>query len=47
MSEITLGDDYRAKIASSKAKKEETRSEMMDVCRDFDGFRAKKEENYD
>jgi hypothetical protein len=58
MSEMALGDayisiinaiidDYRAKIASSEAKKREIRSEMMDVCRDFDGFMAKKEENHD
>ena len=58
MSEITLCDtyisiidaiidDYRAKIDSSEAKKEEIRSEMTDICRDFDGFGAKKEENHD
>lgn len=58
MSEMTLGDtyisiidaiidDYRAKIASSEAKKREIRSEMTDICRDFDGFMAKKEENHD
>lgn len=56
MSEMTLGDayisvidaiidDYRAKIASSEAKKREIRREMTDICRDFDGFMAKKEEN--
>lgn len=55
MSEITLGDAYisiinaiiddcRAKIASSEAKKLEIRSEMMDVCKEFDVFMAKKEE---
>lgn len=37
-------DDYRTKIASSEAKKREIRSEMTDICRDFDGFGAKKEE---
>ena len=58
MSEMTLGDayisiidaiidDYRAKIASSEAKKREIRSEMADICRDFDGFKSKKEENHD
>lgn len=58
MSEIAIGDayisiinaiidDYRAKIASSEAKKREIRSEMSDICRDFDGFMDKKEENHD
>jgi hypothetical protein len=57
MSEMTLKDAYisiinaiiddcRAKIASSEAKKREIRSKMTDICRDFDGFRAKKEENH-
>lgn len=55
MSEITFGDVYismidsiiedcRAKFASSEAKKEEIRSEMTEICVDFDGFMGKKEE---
>ena len=58
MSEIALGDayisiidaiidDYRTKISDNEGKKREIRSEMIDICKDFDGFRAKKEENHD
>lgn len=48
MSEMTLGDAYISIIDSIiddyRAKKREIRSEMMDICRDFDGFMANKEE---
>ena len=55
MSEITFGetyisiinaiiDDYRAEIADDEAKRREIRSEMMDICKDFDGFVANMEE---
>lgn len=37
-------DDCRTKIAADEAKKREIRSEMSDICRDFDSFRVKKEE---
>lgn len=58
MSEIALGDayisiidaiidDYRTKIASSEAKKREIRSELVDICKEFDVFMAKKEESHD
>ena len=58
MSEISLDDAYisiidaiiddcRAKIAANEGKKREILREMMDICKDFDGFGAKKEENYD
>lgn len=58
MSKITFGEayislinaiigDYRAEIADDDAKKEEIRNEMMDICRDFDGFRGIKEEKHD
>ena len=55
MAEITFGeayisiinsiiDDYRDEIADDEAKRREIRSEMMDNCRDFDGFVANMEE---
>lgn len=58
MSEITLDDAYisiidaiiddcRAKIASSDVKKLEIRSELVDICKEFDVFMAKKEESHD
>lgn len=58
MSEIALDDAYisiidaiiddcRAKIAANEGKKLEIRSEMIDICKDFDGFRVKKEDNAD
>jgi hypothetical protein len=36
-----------SEITSNEAKKEEIRSEMTDICKDFDGFGVKKEENHE
>lgn len=33
-----------AEIADDEAKRREIRSEMMDICKDFDGFVANMEE---
>lgn len=55
MSEVTFGeayislinaiiDDCRAEIADDEVKRREIRREMMDICKDFDGFAAKREE---